>query len=127
MPNARIYLPIEDLHAFQYPETDLLQQRYTAAFAALMHFQQQRVVEYYQKAAACLLPGDRAKLVAPEIMAAIYRTTLRKIVRHLYNVFRGRTSLPTLRKVLIAFYVFGHIWLETTLLQYRQSSSGNPL
>jgi phytoene synthase len=124
---GRIYLPIEDLHAFQYPETDLLQQRYTAAFAALMHFQQQRVVEYYQKATACLLPGDRAKLVAPEIMAAIYRTTLRKIVRHRYNVFRGRTSLPTLRKVLIAFYVFGHIWLETTLLQYRQSSSGNPL
>jgi phytoene/squalene synthetase len=92
-----------------------------------MHFQQQRVVEYYQKAATCLLPGDRAKLVAPEIMAAIYRTTLRKIVHRRYNVFRGRISLPALQKVLIGFYVFGHIWLETTLLQYRQSSSGNPL
>jgi phytoene synthase len=104
-----------------------LQQRYTAAFVALMHFQQQRAVEYYQKAATCLLSGDRAKLVAPEIMAALYRTTLRKIVRHRYNVFRGRTSLPTLQKVLIALRVFGHIWLETTLLQYRQSSSGNSL
>lgn len=124
---GRIYLPIEELLAFQYPETDLLQQRYTAAFVALMHFQQQRAVEYYQKAATCLLSGDRAKLVAPEIMAAIYRTTLRKIVRHRYNVFRGRTSLPTLQKVLIALRVFGHIWLETTLLQYRQSSSGNSL
>jgi 15-cis-phytoene synthase len=124
---GRIYLPIEDLHAFRYPETDLLQQHYTAAFVALMHFQQQRAVEYYQKAATCLLPGDRAKLVAPEIMAALYRTTLRKIVRHRYNVFRGRTSLPTLQKVLIALGVFGHIWLETTLLQYRQSSSGNSL
>jgi phytoene synthase len=124
---GRIYLPIEDLHAFQYPETDLLQQRYTAAFNALMHFQQQRAVEYYQKATTCLLPGDRAKLVAPEIMAAIYRTTLHKIVRHRYNVFRGRTSLPTLQKVLISLGVFGHIWLENTLLQYRQSSSGNSL
>ena len=124
---GRIYVPIEDLHAFQYPETDLLQQRYTAAFIALMHFQQQRAVEYYQKATTCLLPGDRTKLVAPEIMAAIYRTTLRKIVRHRYNVFRGRTSLPMLQKVLIALRVFGHIWLETTLLQYRQSSSGNSL
>ena len=124
---GRIYLPIEELLAFQYPETDLLQQRYTAAFVALMHFQHQRAVEYYQKAATCLLSGDRAKLVAPEIMAAIYRTTLRKIVRQRYNVFRGRTSLPTLQKVLIALRVFGHIWLETTLLQYRQSSSGNSL
>jgi len=124
---GRIYLPIEDLLAFQYPETDLLQQRYTAAFVALMHFQQQRAVEYYQKAATCLLPGDRAKLVAPEIMAALYRTTLRKIVRQRYNVFRGRTSLPMLQKVLIALRVFGHVWLETTLLQYRQTSSGNSL
>src|SRR5207247_9870131 len=80
--HRRIYVTIEDLHAFQYPETDLLQQRYTAAFVALMHFQQQRAVEYYQKATTCLLPGDRAKLVAPEMMAAIYRTTLRKLVRH---------------------------------------------
>jgi 15-cis-phytoene synthase len=124
---GRIYLPIEDLQAFQYSETDLLQQRYTAAFIALMHFQQQRAVEYYQKAATCLLPGDRARLIAPEIMAAIYRTTLRKIVRHRYNVFRGRTSLLTLQKVLIALCVYGHIWLETALLQSRKSPSRNAL
>jgi phytoene/squalene synthetase len=73
------------------------------------------------------MPGDRAKLVAPEIMAAIYRTTLRKIVRHRYNVFCGRTSLPTLQKVLIALRVFGYIWLETALRQSRPSSSGNSL
>ncbi len=124
---GRIYLPLEDLQAFQYSETELLQQRYTSAFVALMHFQQQRAAAYYQKAAACLMPGDRARLVAPEIMAAIYRTTLRKIVRHRYNVFRGRTSLPTLQKVLIALRVFGYIRLETALRQYRPSSSGNSL
>jgi hypothetical protein len=73
------------------------------------------------------MPGDRARLVAPEIMAAIYRTTLRKIVRHRYNVFHGRASLPTLQKVLIALRVFGYIWLETALRQYRPSSSGNLL
>ena len=116
---GRIYVPSEDLHAFQYPETDLLQQRYTAAFVALMHFQQQRATAYYRQAEACLLPGDRARLVAPEIMAAIYRTTLRKIVRRQYNVFHGRTSLPTLHKVLIALWVFGRIRLEAALLQKR--------
>ena len=124
---GRIYVPIEDLHAFQYAETDLLQQRYTAAFVALMHFQQQRAVEYYRKAEACLLPGDRARLVAPEIMAAIYRTTLRKIVRRQYNVFRGRASLPTIHKVLIALRVFGRIQLEAGLPQQRHSAPRNPL
>ena len=124
---GRIYLPLEDLHAFQYPATDLLQQRYTAAFVALMHFQQQRATEYYRKAAASLLPGDRVRLVTPEIMAAIYRATLRKIARHQYHVFRGRTSLRTAHKLLLALWVFGHIRLEAALLQCRTPSSGNTL
>lgn len=114
---GRIYVPGEDLRAFHYPETDLLQQRYTAAFVALMRFQHQRAMRYYHQAAACLLPGDRARLVAPEIMAAIYRTTLRKIARRQYNVFRGRTRVPTPHKVLIALRVFGRIRLESALLQ----------
>jgi phytoene synthase len=122
---GRIYLPLEDLRAFQYAETALLQQRYTPEFVALMRFQQQRALEYYRKAAASLLPGDRARLVAPEIMGAIYRTTLRKIARRQYNVLRGRTSLSTLHKVLIALRVFGDIRLQAVLLQGHQSSSGN--
>ena len=124
---GRIYLPLEELHTFQYPETDLLQQRYTAAFMALMHFQQQRATAYYRQAEACLRPGDRARLVAPEIMAAIYRTTLRKIVRRQYNVFRERTSLPTVHKILIALRVFGHIRFEAALLQYRNPLPGKTL
>lgn len=108
---GRIYVPLEDLATFHYPETDLLQQRYTDAFIALMQFQEQRALGYYQQAAACLVPGDRARLIAPEIMAALYRTTLRKIARQRYNVFRGRTSLPMLQKVLIALQVFGQIRL----------------
>ena len=124
---GRIYVPLEDLRAFQYAETDLLQQRYTPAFVALMRFQQQRALEYYRKAAVSLLPGDRGRLVAPEIMGAIYRTTLRKIARRQYNVFRGRTSLHTLHKVLIALRVFGHIRLQAALLQGRQPAPGNTL
>jgi phytoene synthase len=112
---GRIYVPLEDLATFRYAETELLQQHYTEAFVALMQFQEQRALAYYHKATASLLPGDRSRLVAPEIMAAIYRTTLRKIARQRYNVFRGRTSLPTLHKLFIALRVFGHIRLEAAL------------
>jgi phytoene synthase len=118
----RIYLPLEDLHAFHYPEIDLLQQRYTDAFVALMQFQQQRAVSYYRQAEACLLPGDKASLVAPEIMAGIYRATLRKISRYRYDVFGQRISLPTMHKVFIALRVFLHIWVQHWVLPFRQLS-----
>jgi phytoene synthase len=120
---GRIYIPLEDLQAFHYPEAVLLQQRYTAEFVALMECQARRVAEYYVKAEACLLPGDKAGLIAPEIMAGIYRATLRKIARRRYNVFRGRTSLPVSRKVLIALRIFVKIWVGTHLLLYHRPSA----
>ena len=119
---GRIYLPLEDLRAFGYPETDLLQQRYTAEFTALMTFQAQRAEDYYRRAQASLLPGDKWGLVTPEIMAGIYHATLRRIQRHQYNIFAGRVSLPALRKVIIALRVFLKIWAQTYLLPYRKPS-----
>lgn len=116
---GRIYLPLEDLAAFRYSEEALLHHRYTPEFVALMRFQAQRALEYYRKAEACLLAGDHARLVAPEIMAAIYRATLRKIARHRYNVFQGRLSVATPYKVLIALRVFGRIWLQARLRPAR--------
>lgn len=119
---GRIYLPLEDLQAFHYSEAELFQHRYTAAFVALMQFQEQRAVLFHRQAEACLLPGDKATLVAPEIMAGMYRATLRKIIRQRYDVFQGRVSLPTLQKVLIALRIFGSIWLQTTRAPRRQVS-----
>jgi phytoene synthase len=119
---GRIYLPLEDLRAFGYSETDLLQQRYTPEFVALMKFQAQRADDYCRRAQASLLPGDKWGLVTPEIMAGIYRATLRHIQRHNYDIFAGRVSLPGWRKVMIALLVFLKIWAETYLLPYRKPS-----
>jgi len=119
---GRIYLPLEDLRAFGYPETDLLQQRYTPEFVALMKCQAQRADDYYRRAQASLLPGDKWGLVTPEIMAGIYRATLRHIQRHNYDIFAGRVSLPGWRKVMIALRVFLKIWAETYLLPHRKPS-----
>lgn len=103
---GRIYLPQEDLRAFGVAEADVLQRRYTRAFAALMQFQQDRILKYYRNAAACLLPGDRAGLMAPEIMAAIYRATLHKMRRRRFDVFHGPTRLSGLRKIGIGLGTF---------------------
>ena len=119
---GRIYLPLEDLQAFHYPEAALLERQYTPAFVALMTFQAQRAMTYYHKAAACLHPGDKKDLIAPEIMAGIYQATLRKIARRRYNVFQGRASLPGIRKVLIALGIFVRIWAESHLLLSQRPS-----
>ena len=103
---GRIYLPQEDLRAFGVTETDVLRQRYTESFAALMRFQQDRILAHYRRAASSLRPGDRAGLMAPEIMAAIYRATLHKMRRRGFNVFRGRTRLSGLRKLCIGLATF---------------------
>lgn len=121
---GRIYLPLEDLETFQYAETEVLQQRYTAAFVELMAFQRQRALAYYQKAEACLRPGDKAHLVAPEIMAGIYRATLQKIMRRQYNVYRERISLPTIQKVSIGLRVFAQIRCETWRFPSRKLFTG---
>jgi phytoene synthase len=120
--NDRIYLPLDDLRTFDYPEGDLLQHRYTAEFVALMQFQAQRVEAYYRKATNCLLPGDTWRLVTPEIMAGIYRATLRKMARHHYHVFQGRMSLPGVQKIGIALRVFLQIWASTYLVSHRKPS-----
>lgn len=110
---GRIYLPLEDLQAFKYTEASLLAHRYTPEFANLMAFQAQRALDYYRKAQAAIQPGDKAALIAPEIMAAIYRATLRKITRRHYDVFKGRVSLPIISKIAIALCVFAKIRLAT--------------
>ena len=122
---GRIYLPQEDLRAFGVREDDVLQQRYTAAFAALMQFQQERILSYYRRAAACLLPGDRAGLLAPEIMAAIYRATLCKMRRRGFNVFGGQTRLSGLHKLAIGLETVVSLWLRDRWPGQRQAAAGS--
>ena len=122
---GRIYLPQEDLRAFGVGEDDVLQQRYTPAFAALMQFQQERILSYYRRAAACLLPGDRAGLMAPEIMAAIYRATLHKIRRRRFDVFHNRTRLSSVHKMAIGLGTFVALWVRDGWPGQRQAPAGS--
>ena len=121
---GRIYLPQEDLRAFGVGEDDVLRKRYTASFAALMQFQQERILSYYRRAAACLLPGDRTGLMAPEIMAAIYRATLHKMRRRRFNVFQGRTRLSGPHKIGIGLGTFVSLWLRDNWPRQRQAPAG---
>jgi phytoene synthase len=69
----------------------------------LMRFECERARFYYTKAAAALPPVDRRRLLAAEIMGAIYFEILRRIERSGYDVFSRRVRVPRPDRALIAF------------------------
>ena len=99
---GRIYLPLEDLRKFGYSEKDLLAGVYNNNFIALMQYEHDRAKQFYQQAHALLLPQDRKRLIASEIMSAIYSSLLKRIKDIHYDVFTHSITLSTYKKFLIA-------------------------
>jgi 15-cis-phytoene synthase len=99
---GRIYLPMEDLRRFGYPESDLLARRYSPQFRELMEFETLRAEEYYLRAKESLPSEDRRAMFAPKIMERIYFHTLLRIKDAGYNVFDHRVQLPRTLQFLIA-------------------------
>ncbi|WP_133678416.1 presqualene diphosphate synthase HpnD [Paludibacterium purpuratum] len=108
---GRIYLPIEDLHAFDVPAADLQHGRESDAFRQLMLFQIDRAQDYYRQAWTLLPEADRKAQRAGLLMAAIYRATLEEIrLDGADKVLNQRLSLTPLRKLWLAWktWTFGY-------------------
>lgn len=105
----RIYLPIDEMKKFNVSEEDILKCRETDAVKALLEFQIERAEGFYDRALRTLPSVDRKSQRAGLMMAAIYRTLLREIKTDgAQKVMNVRTSLGTLRKILIAL----RVWLK---------------
>jgi 15-cis-phytoene synthase len=99
---GRLYLPLADLAECGCTEEELRAGRLTAPVRRLLEFECARAREFYRRAAAALPAEDRRKLVAAEIMRAVYFETLRKIERKGYDVFSARVRVPRPRQAAIA-------------------------
>ncbi len=99
---GRIYLPQDELARFGVAETDLLSGRAPPAFRALMQFQYDRAIAYYDSALAALPARARRAQRPGLVMAEIYRTLLDEIRRSGFPVLRARVSLTPLRKLWLA-------------------------
>ena len=109
---GRIYLPLDDLQQYNYPEKSLLNQTYSPEFRMLMEHEASRALLYYKRADAALAalpPADRRALTVAEIMRGIYRRIFEDIQRSNYQVFKQRITLSTTRRVLIAL----RVWLRS--------------
>jgi len=106
---GRVYLPLEDLERFGCTEDDL---RAEAARAEpgigaervrrLLEYQASRARSYYARARAALPADELRRLVAAEIMAAIYSAILARIERAGYDVFSQVVRVPRPERAWIA-------------------------
>ena len=94
LARGRVYLPLDDLHACGCTVEDLASGVVTEPVRRLIEFECRRAREFYQRAKDALPPGDRKKLVAAEIMRAVYFETLRRIERSGHDVFTARVRVP---------------------------------
>jgi phytoene synthase len=115
---GRLYIPLEDLRTHGCTEEDLRLEIAragsgirSAAVKGLLRAQGQRAREYYRRAATSLPRGDARRLVAAEIMGAIYRAILTGIERRDYDVFTEVLRVPRPRRAAIA----AAIWARTML------------
>jgi 15-cis-phytoene synthase len=102
LSRGRVYLPLDDLRAFGCTEEDLRAGTVTARVRDLMRFECARAQSYYERARRERPKVDRRRLVAAEIMGAIYHGILRRVEHSGYDVFSRRIRVPRPQQAIIA-------------------------
>jgi 15-cis-phytoene synthase len=102
LARGRVYLPLEDLAACGCTVEDLASGVVTDPVRRLVEFECRRARDFYQRATNAIPSEDRKRLVAAEIMRAVYFETLRRIERSGHDVFTARVRVPRPRQALIA-------------------------
>jgi 15-cis-phytoene synthase len=103
----RIYLPLEDLRRFGVLEEEILAAAQgplpsRPETSALLAFQAERARQHYERARSSLPAEDRRSMLAAEIMGAVYRDILDRIVRRGYPLGGPRVALSRTRKAGLA-------------------------
>ena len=109
LARGRLYLPLEDLARHGCTEADLRKEAdrrghgiESSEVKRLLAFEAQRAKDYYARADAILPSEDARRMVAAQIMAAIYRAILGRIEAADYDVFTSVARISRPRRALIA-------------------------
>jgi len=103
---GRVYLPQEDLARFGVSEQALASGVMTDAMRKLLAHECQRARQFYTVAAQAMPHAESRKLVAAEIMGAIYFEILQRIERRDYDVFTERIRVPKWQRARIALQIW---------------------
>ena len=99
---GRVYLPLEDFAAAGCTVDDLTAGCMTEPVRRLIAFECDRAYDFYRLAVLARPEEDRRRLVAAEIMRAVYFEMLRRIERCGYDVFSRSARVPRPRQAIIA-------------------------
>jgi phytoene synthase len=108
LTRGRVYLPLDDLAAAGCTVADLEAGRMTAPVRQAIAFECGRARDYYRRAVEVRPEQDRRRLLAAEIMRAVYFETLRRVERRNYDVFSGPARLA--RPVQAAIAIRQWFW-----------------
>jgi phytoene synthase len=118
LKRGRVYIPQTEMRQFQCTIDDLRREIEAAgsgiqspAVKALLRHQAQRARDYYRRADGSMPRADARRLVAAQIMGAIYRGILDRIERRDYDVFSTVVRIPRPQRALIA----AGTWARTAL------------
>jgi 15-cis-phytoene synthase len=98
---GRIYLPLDELAKFNYPEEELVQRKYDDRFVALMKFQAERAHAYFQRAIESLPAEEHRSMKAAELMREVYFKLLTRIENDHFRVFSKKYRLSRPEKLWI--------------------------
>jgi 15-cis-phytoene synthase len=101
--HGRIYIPIDELQRYHVTAADLINRKYSAAFAELMRFQTSRAREALQEAAAAIPAMERKTQGTLRAQSAMALALLDEIERDGYQVLHQRIALTPIRKLWIAW------------------------
>ena len=96
----RIYLPLEDLHAFNYTEADLLAGVVDERWKAIMKFQIKRARKYYKQAEIGIRYLIRDSRLPVWASLMLYQGILNEIEANNYDVFNQRAFVSKPKKTL---------------------------
>jgi phytoene synthase len=97
----RIYLPADEMAAHGVDPDDLRAGRATPGFRALMRDQAVRARDYFARGERLLPLLDRRARMCVSMLSGLYREILVTIEARDYDVFSGRVSLSTPRKLAL--------------------------
>jgi len=96
---GRIYLPHDEMTAFGVEEADIVEGRFSENMRQLFRFQHHRARHYFAKAHRLMVPSERPKLLAAEIMREVYEELLNKIERRNFDVITLPVKVGKLAKL----------------------------
>jgi phytoene synthase len=109
LTRGRVYLPQEDLRRFHCSDEALRRGQVTPQVRSVLAFEIARAREYFHRAAIALPRADARRLVAAEIMGAIYQDILRRIEANGYDVFSQVIRVPRPARLLLALTTWARV------------------